>query len=333
MEKTFRAGIVGCGKIASDFADDPKMMGDIFTHAEAYSTCKDTILSAICDTNPEHLAKCGNRWKVPSRYLSLKEMIRSESLDIISVSTPDSTHYQVIKDILSIPNSVKIILCEKPLATSLAKAEEIFKLAQENNVILAVMYMRRYAENYQSLKEFISSGQLGDIQAISGWYTKGIYHNGTHWLDVLRFFAGEVAWVVAWNKLADNPEDPTLDVVLGMKSGCLASLRACDSKAFTIFDMDIMGMQGRVRIFDSGFQMEYSEVVESTRYSGYKELVLSPMSFGDRQDLYLHAVEDIVRALKTGSVVKCTGEDGIEVLKITEAAVESANIGTMVRIV
>lgn len=332
MEKTFRAGIVGCGRIASDFADDPKMRGDIFTHAEAYSTCKDTILVAVCDKDPEQLARCGERWMVSSCYLDLQEMVRIESLDIISVATPDSTHYQVIKNILSIPNSSKVILCEKPLATSLKEAEEIVRLARENEVILAVMYMRRHAKNFQALKDFISSGRLGNIQAISGWYTKGIYHNGTHWFDALRFLAGEVAWLIAWNNLANDLEDPTLDVVLGLKSGCIASLRAADSKAFTIFEMDILGTKGRIRILDSGYQIEYSKVMNSKRYSGYKELGLSSASFGDRKNLMLHAVEDIVRTLKIGTAVQCSGEDGIEVLRIAEAAIESANSGLKVQI-
>ena len=332
MENIFRTAIVGCGKIASEFADDPKMMGDIFTHAEAYSACEDTVLTTICDTDPEKLKTCGDRWQVPSRYSHVSEMFRNESIDIVSVSTPDTTHFEVIQEILSAPGPLKAILCEKPLATNLEEAEEIIRLAQEAGVILSVMYMRRHAENYQALKKFISSGRLGDIQAISGWYTKGIFHNGTHWLDVLRWLSEEVGWVMAWNNLAENLEDPTLDIVLGMENGVLASLRACDSKSFTIFEMDILGTLGRVRVLDSGFQMEHSRVVESTRYSGYKELGSSPIRFGDRKNLMLHAVQDVISALKNGTPMKCTGEDGLKVLRIAQAAIEAAKTGEMVQI-
>jgi predicted dehydrogenase len=331
--KIYRAGIIGCGMIASGFADDPKMMGDIFTHAEAYSHCDRTVLAAICDTDPVQLAKCGQRWDVNAQYTDLKEMVRQEKLDTLSVCTPDETHYQVILDVLSENQSVKAILCEKPLATSVEAAQEILALARQENVLLAVMYMRRYAQNYRALKAFLSSGKLGQIQAVTGWYTKGVRHNGTHWFDALRYLVGEVHWVRAWNRVEDNLLDPTLDVVLGLESGCIASLRACDPAYFTVFEMEIMGSLGRVHILDSGFQIEYSRVMDSKRYSGYKELEIFPLSFGDRKDLTLHAVEDMAASLDTGEAVACTAEDGLLAIKIAESAVESAERNAVVQLI
>jgi len=328
----YRAGIVGCGKIASEFADDLKMGDDVFTHAEAYVQCQSTELVAICDANPQQLANCGQRWGVNSRYSDLKEMIQSENLDIVSVCTPDDTHYQVIKDILSAPNSVRAVLSEKPLGISVQEAEELVSLSGRNNVTLTVVYMRRFAQNYKALREFLFSNQLGQIQAVAGWYTKGVRHNGTHWFDTLRYLVGEIDWVMAWNKLGDNPVDPTLDVVLGLKDGVIASLRACDAQYFTIFDMEIMGSLGRVRLLDSGFQVEYSKVVDSKRYSGYRELEITPESFGNRKDLMLHAVEDTVSALQTGEPVACSGADGVEAIRIADAALESARLGEIIQI-
>jgi predicted dehydrogenase len=330
--KAYRAGIIGCGKIASEFTDDLKMGDDVFTHADAYVRCRSTELTAICDTNPHQLAKCGQRWGVNSRYSDLKEMLQSEHLDIVSVCTPDDTHYQVIKDIVSASSSVKAILSEKPLAISVQEAEELVFLSRENNVILAVVYMRRFAHNYKALREFLISNQLGKIQAVSGWYTKGVRHNGTHWFDALRYLVGDVDWVMAWNRLGENPVDPTLDVVLGLKDGIIASLRACDTQYFTIFDMEILGSLGRIRLLDSGFQIEYSKVADSKRYSGYKELEITPKSFGDRKNLMLHAVENTVSALQTGAPSACSGEDGVEAIRIAEAALESARIGEIVQI-
>jgi predicted dehydrogenase len=329
---TYRAGIIGCGKIASEFADDPKMEGDIFTHAEAYSHCPETNLVAICDSDPNQLAKCGQRWGIQARYTDLKEMIAHEDLDILSVCTPDSTHAEVIKTVLSEPRTIKAILCEKPLATSVETAHELIALSQLKAVILAVMYMRRHARNYQALKEFLSSNQLGRIQAIAGWYTKGVRHNGTHWFDSVRHLAGEVTWVMAWDRLQDSQDDPTLDVVLGLENGSIASLRACDANFFTIFEMEILASLGRVRLLDSGFQIETSKVIDSKRYTGYKELEVIPVPFGDRKNLMAHAVEDLVEALQTGKPVACSGVDGLAALCIADGAIQSARSGKMVHL-
>jgi predicted dehydrogenase len=329
---SYRAGIIGCGKIASEFADDPRMEGDIFTHAEAYTHCPETDLVAICDTNPNQLAKCGQRWGVCARYTDLNEMIGHENLDIISVCTPDSTHAQVIKDILSEPRTVKAILCEKPLATTVGAAQELIALSQQKAVILAVMYMRRHARNFQALKDFLVSGQLGSIQAISGWYTKGVRHNGTHWFDSIRHLVGEVTWVMAWDRLKDSLDDPTLDVVLGIENGSIASLRACDVKYYTIFEMEILSSLGRVRLLDSGFHIETSKVIKSKRYTGYKELEITPASFGDRKHLMAHAVEDLAEALRTGKPVACSGVDGLAAIRIADGAVQSARSGKVVHL-
>ena len=331
MER-YRAGIVGCGKIASEFADDPNMKGDVFTHAEAYFRNPETNLAAICDSDPAKLEQCGNRWNVEARYTDLQDMIVSENLDIVSVFTPDDTHYSVIKEILTLPKTVKLILCEKPLATSVEEAEKLIAISRERNVVLSVVYMRRFAQNYRALRDFIHSGQLGEVQAISGWYTKGVVHNGTHWFDALRFLVGEVDWVMSWQRCGEKLNDPTLDVILGVENGVLASLRACDEKYFTIFDMDIQGTLGRIRLLDSGFQIEHSSVIDSERYSGYQELKTTQKTFGDRKNLMLHAVEDAVSSLRTGKPPACTAEDGLEVLLIAASALESAQKAKVIRV-
>ncbi len=323
-KESLRAGIIGCGKIASDFADDPKMRGDIFSHAEAYTRHPRTHIAAVCDLDEVQLEKCAQRWGVSARFGGVPEMLAKEPLDIVSVCTPDHTHYAILKEILNAPQSVQAILCEKPLAVTVAQAQEVIGLARQRQITLAVVYMRRFAQNMRALKEFISTGKLGEIQAIAGWYTKGVRHNGSHWFDLLRFLIGEVAWLRAWNRLQNHQDDPTLDIVLGLENGAIATLRAADASFYTIFEMEILGSLGRVRLIDSGFMVEYSRAAASKRYSGYDELEDAPIDFGNRKNLLYHAVDDLVIALKTQSRPACTGEDGLAALQIANAAIIAA---------
>ncbi len=326
----YRAAIIGCGKIASGFADDPRMQGDIFTHAEAYTRCPDTSLTAICDTDTTRLEACGKRWHVENLYTDIATLLEQARPEIISICTPDHTHARVLRQVLRADGSIRAVLCEKPLALTTAEARDILQLADEKNIPLAVIYMRRFAENILNLKAFLQQGQLGTIQGIAGWYTKGVRHNGTHWFDMLRMLIGEVRWVHTWNRLNDNEDDPTLDVLLGMESGVIASLRAADSAHYTVFEMDILGSRGRVQILDSGYIIQHFQAEESKRYSGYRELYPAPTAFGHRRDLMLHAVENVIAFLQDGTPLACSGEDGLAALAIAEAAIRSSRSQTTI---
>jgi hypothetical protein len=79
-----------------------------------------------------------------------------------------------------------------------------------------------------------------------------------------------------------------------------------------------------VQIVDSSYRVDVWKAVPSPRYSGYVELVPADIDMGDRKNVMLHAVEDIVRCLDTGGTPESTGDDGIEALRIALTAHDSA---------
>jgi predicted dehydrogenase len=217
-----------------------------------------------------------------------------------------------------------VILCEKPLARTLADAEQIAGLAAERGVMIATIYMRRFAQNIMALKGYIDSGSLGRIQAVSGWYIGGTFHNGTHWFDMLRMLVGEASWVEAFDTLGEKGDDPTLDVVIGMLNGTLATLRAGDAKRHALFEMDIVMTGGRAQITDSGHVISLSRTAPSPRYTGYVELEPVRVDLGHRRDLMLHAVEDAVEAVTLSRAPACTVDDGLAAMRIADAASRSS---------
>jgi len=329
----FRAAVIGCGKIGSELSVDPLLKGDVFTHAEAYSRCEKTELVALCDSDPERLAAAAKLWGTKRLYSTAEELMANETLDLVSICTPTATHGAVLRTVLEGPNPPRGILSEKPLGLTLAESEEMAALAEARGLILATVYMRRYAKNFQALKKFIDGGGIGRLQSIAGVYIKGTFHNGTHWFDMLRYLAGEVEMVSGLNTLGETRDDPTLDVAMYLQSGAFATLRAADHTAYTVFEMDLFGTDGRVRIIDSGFEIEVYKPMPSPRYEGYIELQRVPMDFGDRRNLMLHAVEDIVESLETGRPPLCTAADGVAAARIADAATRSwARHGSMVEV-
>lgn len=319
-----RAAVVGVGRVGSMLADDPLLAGDIFTHAEAYTKSELTELVALCDTDPSHLAAAGARWNVRALFPDSAAMMAGTAPEIVSVCTPTPSHLEVVRTLVRAEKPPRAILCEKPLARTLADAEEMARLAAESGVLIATIYMRRFAQNIIALKSYIDSGALGEIQAVAGWYIGGTFHNGTHWFDMLRMLAGEAAWVEAFDTLREKGDDPTLDVVIGMRDGTLATLRAGDAKRHALFEMDIVMTEGRAQITDSGHVILLSRTAPSPRYTGYVELEPVPLDLGHRRDLMLHAVEDVVTAVTLKRPPACTIDDGLAAMRIADAASRSS---------
>ena len=326
----YRAVIIGCGKIGSEFGDDPQIK-DISTHAGAYEQCPDTELVAVCDKEREKSEICKEKWHIPDCYTDYKKMIFDTKPDIVSVCTPDQTHFEIIQTLLT-SSDVKAILAEKPLALTVEDAELLANLAKKKGVVLAVNYSRRYAEKFCELKKHLHPDIFGRIQTINGYYTKGTVHNGTHWFDLARFLIGDFKRVKGFDNRGEKNEDPTFDAYAEFTNGANAYLHACDETKFSIFEMDILGSNGRVYIKDSDNIIEIYHIAESPYYSGYYTLQLSDTLSDIMKDALLHSVEDIVQCLQTGRTPTCSGFDGVAALIIARAVGSSVETGNSVEI-
>lgn len=326
----YRAAVIGCGKIGSEFADDPRLK-DVYTHAHAYTVCETTTLVAVCDSDAGKLARCAERWQVPYAYRDAYELLSAQQPELVSICTPDATHYELVRAALETPG-VRGVLAEKPLALHLAQADELVALAEARGVTLAVNYSRRYADNHARLRDQIQNGALGQLQAIHGFYTKGTLHNGTHWFDLLRYFAGEVVRVWGFDRRGEWGADPTLDAALELENGVIAMLRGLDADAFALFEMDILGAMGRARITDVGHTIELSRAQPSGFYSGYQMLAPVETDTSGMGDVTWRAVQDLAACVETGMAPRCSGRDARAALAIGLAVCNAARLGQPVNV-
>lgn len=322
---TFRAGIVGCGRIGCEFDDDPKRT-TISTHAGAYAAVEGIDLVAACDLNNEKLDKCGKRWRIPSLYEDFREMLRNENLDILSICTWNSTHLDIVREATN--SGVKAIFCEKPIAESIKSADEILKLCNAKGVILQIDHQRRFDQFHQDVRRFLQSGKLGRIQQLSFYYTAGIANTGSHMFDLLRFFFGDVDWVqtIYSKNKSPNSEDPNIDGMMMFRKGVLCSIQACDVQSFLIFEIDCIGAKGRLRITHSGFGLDFYEVGESRLYSGYEEIfpAPAPIETDTPREFMVASVRHLLECVRERKMPISSGDDGHAALELICAFHESA---------
>jgi len=324
----YKAAIVGCGRIASEFDDDPLMKKNygIASHAGAYADNPNVELIAAADISDERLAKFGKRWGVQKLYKNYKEMLKNEKIDILSICTWNSTHLEILKEVAQ--NGVKAVFCEKPISNSLESADEMLKIARENNIVLLVNHRRRWDKLYQDISKYICEGNLGNIQQVSCYYNAGIANTGCHLLDALRMFFGEVKTVAAWNKDESNKNDPDMDGSIKFENDVTVSLQSLPVKNYIIFEIDIYGSEGRLRIKDNGFDVAYWKAIKSERYAGCNELVgyEAPVTIG-APAMFKNAIRNIVECLSQNALPACNGKDGLKALELICAFYVSAQKG------
>ena len=324
----YRAAVVGCGLIGSEFSDTANMPGT-WSHAAAYIGCSDTQLIAVCDPNPTKLERCSTRWSVAARYSNFAAMLDEQLPEIVSICTPDATHYSLIRQALEHPG-ILAVLAEKPLAVNLEQADELASLAARLGKLLAVNYSRRYAKGFIELKVMIERGDLGEIQTVSGFFTKGTIHNGSHWFDLARFLLGPIRRVLGMDRLREPGNDPTLDVMLEFESGAAGYLHGCDATSYDLFEMDIVASLGRVHIVEEGFEIKLYRIEPSPFGAGHKRLVHRGDVDPGLTNALSEAVADIVHCLGNRGIPRCSVGDARQALAIGLASLRSAQNGKAV---
>jgi predicted dehydrogenase len=319
--RIYRAAVIGCGRIGSG-QDSPSPGLGVYSHCEAFHSCTRTDIVAVCDPNTAALEKCKTRWNVPSAFTSVEDLLATSKPEIVSICVPDREHAPVARLVLEAP-STRCVILEKPLATTLQEALEIVEIAERREIPLLVNYTRRYCDSHRQLREFVQGSGLGKLISISGLYTKGIFHNGTHWIDLLHFLGEEFQTIHASGAVDFFGEDPTLSFSFQTRSGANGFLQGFPKDVCTVFETEIRGELGRVRILDSGAEFEWWKIVESSDYAGHKVFQRCNGISGGLANAILHLVDDAISCLEKHTQPICSGRDALRAMKVA-AAVKSS---------
>ncbi len=253
-------------------------------------------------------------------------MLKRERLDLVSICTGSGNHLVMVR--AAVDAGVRGIFCEKPIAESLSAGDEMVRHCAEHNVPLVIGHQRRFDPMHQRLAKFVRDGGLGKLQQATCYYTAGAANTGTHLFDLLRLYAGDVAWVEGRVSgcVSPNAADPNIDGWLGFQSGAVAAIQACDVSAYTIFEMTLLGTKGRLRIGSHGFRAEFEGVGESEKYSGYNELFPEPLPVQGEftEELQTRGVRHLIECVQNGAIPVSSGEDGRAALEIVCALSQSA---------
>ncbi|KON86266.1 oxidoreductase [Sporosarcina globispora] len=329
--------IVGMGHIANK-------------HIESIQKVEGANLYAICDTNSDRL-----ELDLPGvkKYTDLNEMLsENKDIHVVNICVPSGLHARLTK---VVADHKRHIIVEKPMSLKLEDSEEMIKVAQENNVKLAVVHPNRFRPAVQMLKAELEKGSFGKLShanATVRWNRGQAYYDQADWrgtkefdggvlmnqaihdLDLMLWLMGPVESVqaMAATRLRKIETEDVAAAVVQFKSGALGVIEA----ATTIYpknleeSISVFGETASVKI--SGRTANYIEtwdiegVSEEEAASLKDEVSKDPFGTPGHQCI----IEDMVNAVSEDREPIVTGEDGIAPVKLILSILESAETGKKV---
>ena len=138
---------------------------------------KRTRLLAIASRSQSSADAYARENKIPRAYGSYEALLADPEIDVIYNSLPNNLHAEwTIKAL----RAGKHVLCEKPIALSLAEVDEMASVAKETGKILAEAFMYRHHAQTLKVKEIVDSGALGKLQLIKGAFTFTLTREGNY---------------------------------------------------------------------------------------------------------------------------------------------------------
>jgi Predicted dehydrogenases and related proteins len=187
-------------------------------HAEGFTANADRFdLRAVADLDEARAQAMAQRFGVDKVYSDVDAMLAAEKPDVFCFATLPAVRLSLIE--LGIKHKVKVIAFEKPVATELPEAREIFDRCKAAGIKLIVSHQQKYGKAWHTVKELVDAGEIGEVTKIHATARAWLSQLGTHIMDYMLWFnnRSRVKWVVGQaigtRMLTDS--HPSADYVIG----------------------------------------------------------------------------------------------------------------------
>jgi predicted dehydrogenase len=316
--RRFSAAIIGLGQIGQGYDYDLSDDHMVLTHANAYHYHKGFDLAAAVDHDPKQCERFINKFGSPA-YPSIEELFSHHDPEVFSICVPTSQHFKTFMDVIF--HGPLAILCEKPIAAELSEGEEMVKLAKAQQCALLVNYIRRFDPGVLDLKEMIQQLEFGEIYKGVAWYSKGIIHNGSHYIDLLRFLLGEVTNVQVLERGREwmgNDQEPDICIHFGdIPIYFLAAREEC----YSLGSIELVGTHGRILYDNSRDYIEVRRVASDSTFSGYKILSDNQRIPSGLKRYQEHVLDHLHKHLGGEIILSGDGRSALQTLEVVHKIV------------
>ena len=125
------------------------------------------VLKVVCGRNETGVKKVADRFGWAEYSNSWEDVVTRDDIDLVDICSPGHTHAPIA---IAAAEAKKILFCEKPLANTLAEAEQMLAAAESNSCLHMICHNYRRAPAVALASQIIKEGQLGKINHYRGTY-------------------------------------------------------------------------------------------------------------------------------------------------------------------
>jgi inositol 2-dehydrogenase len=290
----------------------------------------------------EPIAKQASKKLGVPYWLDSKEVIKAKAFDALAICTPSNTHSRLI---VEAGRAGKHVLCEKPLALSLAEAEEALKSAEREEIKLQLGYMRRFDKYYSEAKQRIEKGEIGkplvfkstgrDPSLPSGWTADPSLSGGifldmlSHDFDLARWLMGKEVKEVearggAWfyEEVKEKGDQDLVGVLLVFEKEGIGLVEGCRKCAYG-YDLrtEVVGSEGALMVgspYDPNFSIGKREGITPRKAQWFWERF---------EEAFLLEDKHFIECISKDKQPLVSGLAGKKALEIAMAAKQSLKEG------
>jgi 1,5-anhydro-D-fructose reductase (1,5-anhydro-D-mannitol-forming) len=329
---SIRWGVVGTGRVN-------RLM------VPAIKGARDSQVVAVFSRDKSRAAAFAAEHGIERAYDSLDDLIRDPKIDAVYIASPNALH---APQTIRAAEAGKHVLCEKPMAPTLAECHRMIEACERYGVKLGIGFQYRQYPAKRKAREVVASGGLGRVlfadikveftdRRLPSWYSEpGMAGGGitclagVHRIDLLRFILGSEVEEVSAFVGTHTPNCPYEEAVVGI-------LRFANGAHGTLhFGLNIPHGTNRVEVH--GMSGSLFGDTNSPWWGSYSpELVVRSDTVTVRyefpqSDAYRDEIEDFNRCLEGGGQPLATGLDGLRAVEISLALFESGKKGRAVKI-
>jgi predicted dehydrogenase len=317
---TLRIGIVGCGGIGR-------------THMQAWISAGYHPV-AVCDAIPT-VAHALAALSDATVYSDVATLFAHAQLDVVSICTPPALHAELT--IAALDHKIAV-LCEKPMAPTLAECDAMIVAATRNQTLLSVGFCHRYQPHVEVMKAQIEAGTIGEVimfrNRFAGhmpnveqrWFSDPALAGGgvmvdtcVHSVDMFRNLIGDVARVQASAVTRTTPLGPALQVedtaviTLTSTGGVIGVIEASWRTPPGEWVVSVFGTAGSMSLDYDTMQLWHCDA------HGHKEQLAVPE--GDR---FVNEVAHFAACVRDNTTPRVSMADGRAACDILVRAMRSA---------